>query len=85
MRCFATVQDADAMARDNQTTLFGACFPAGTTAQSIKDAFLEETQTIPDQLEGPLAIFYSRMLSDKFPCPKVAPKSKRAPGKKAGT
>jgi hypothetical protein len=78
---FSTLQDAEDTAHDAQSSLFGGCFPEGTTAQTVRDAFLTETQALPDQLEGPVSIFYGRTLADRFPCPK-APPSKRAPIKK---
>ncbi len=57
------------------------CIPKDTTAAQMRDKFLDMTKRRPDQLIGPIGIFYYMAMDDEFPCQKAAP-AKSAKSKK---
>ena len=74
--------DRDLLDADADGYVPTVCMAPTTTAGQLRDAFLDQTQKEPDQLLGPMAIFYYVAMNTHFPCPKVASKPKRVPAKK---
>ncbi len=71
----------DAFVLDASVTI-SWCFPDDPTENTSYSEAILETRQEPDQLLGPISIYYSVTVNNQFPCPKVALKPKRTPAKK---
>lgn len=83
--CFGILQayyDAAQAEADTPGYVATTCIPENASGEQLRAAFLEETQKEPDQLLGPVQIFYSAAMQSRFPCQKKSSMMPRGPAAK---